>query len=160
MNRLYSPEPFQSPYWQQYVGQQVASSSAPAPGSLAAQGYTADQGAEIGIAVSGLPLVGALLGAIVLGALAPSDVVPVWAWALLGAGVGLVAGNQLGVAVVNQIAPANAAVNPALPSSSFNEVSFYQGIAQSASSQLASYIAAQQTASASTAPVVSAPSTS
>jgi hypothetical protein len=161
--------------YRQRVGQTTVPSSlvqsssvaavAPAPGTLAAAGYTADQGAEIGVAVSALPLVGLLLGAVALSALSPSDAIPQWAWAVIGGGVGLALGNQLGLAAVNAIVPANppiAGVGAGAPSSSFNETAFYQQMAQTASTQLQSYFASlsASTAPASTAPAITTPTTS
>ena len=144
-----------------HVGQTLASlvpqtpsvsATTPTPGSLTAAGYTADQGAEIGVAVSAVPLVGLLLGAIALSALSPSDVIPQWAWAVVGGAIGLAVGNQLGLAAVNTITPANppAGVTPA----AFSETAFYSQLAQTASSQLASYIAAQTSSSAAAASTV------
>jgi hypothetical protein len=122
----------------QWAGQTVpaaSSSAAPSP-TLAQLGYTADQGAEIGMAVSVLPILGLVIGAIALSALSPSDAVPRWIWAVLGGGVGLAAGNALGVAAVKQIQPANA--QPGVtPTGSFDETAFYQNLGQSLSSQIA-----------------------
>lgn len=134
----------------QYIGQIVppASSSSGAP-TLAQQGYTADQGAEIGIAVSAVPLIGLLLGGIALYALNPSDVVPKWLWAVLGGGIGLAAGNALGVAAVNTLVPGNLGqnYNQSSSSTSFNELAFYQNLGATLSSQVASAISSSSAAS-------------
>jgi hypothetical protein len=139
-------------YPYQRVGQAIpAASSSTTPPSLAQQGYTADQGAEIGIAVSAVPLIGLLLGGIALYALSPSDALPKWFWGILGGGLGLAAGNALGVAAVNKILPVNTAQNPNQPTGSFDELAFYQSLGQSLSSQI------QSAMSSSTSPATIGP---
>lgn len=137
----------------QWTGQAVPAASSSTSPTLAQLGYTADQGAEIGMAVSVLPVLGAVLGAIALAALSPSDAIPRWIWGALGAGVGLAAGNALGVAAVKKIAPANAPQTGVLPSASFDEIAFYQQLGQSVSSQI------QSAMSSSAAPTTVAPTT-
>src|SRR5271154_6174095 len=137
---------------QQYLGQALpAASSSSGPTTLAQQGYTADQGAEIGIAVSAVPLIGLLLGGIALYALNPSDVVPKWLWAVLGGGIGLAAGNALGVAAVGKLVPGNPlqgqyGQNQSSSSTSFDEIGFYQNLGASLSSQIASAISSSSAA--------------
>jgi len=124
----------------QWAGQNlpanVVSSSASSP-TLTQLGYNADQGAEIGMAVSVLPILGLVLGAVALSALSPSDALPRWLWGVLGAGVGLAAGNALGIAAVKQIQPAGLAAG-VQPTASFDEIAFYQQLGQSLSSQIQS----------------------
>jgi len=135
----------------QWAGQALpaASSSAPASPTLTQLGYNADQGAQVGMAVSVVPIVGLVLGAVLLSAINPSDVVPRWFWAVLGGGVGLAAGNALGVAAVQKITPAN----PVQASGSFDETAFYQQLGQSLSSQI------QSAMSSSASPTTATPTT-
>lgn len=143
-----------NPY-QQWAGQAIpaASSSAATAPTLAQLGYDADQGAEIGMAVSVVPVLGLVLGAIALTALNPSDAVPRWIWALIGGGVGLAAGNALGLAAIKQLQPANAQGQAGATPAAFDEVMFYRNLGQSLSSQI-------QSAMSSSAALATAPSNS
>jgi hypothetical protein len=138
---------------QQWAGQNLpAASSSQAAPTLAQLGYDADQGAEIGMAVSVVPIVGLVLGAIVLSALNPSDAIPRWIWAVLGGGVGLAAGNALGVAAVKQIKPSGIAASGVQPAASFDEVAFYQNLGQSLSSQIQSAMSSSAAPATTDAP--------
>lgn len=134
---------------QQFAGQAVPAVSSSGSPTLTQLGYNADQGAEIGMAVSVVPVLGLVLGAIVLAALNPSDAIPRWIWAALGGGIGLAAGNALGVSAIKNIQPANASM---VPSASFDETAFYQNLGASLSSQI-------QSAMSSSAAPLSQPAT-